>query len=1174
MHEEPIVAQLAAAPPPPPPASRAGCMIGGCLLIFVLFITVFVGAAGYGIYHAMRIANEGTAGEQARNEALRADLALSLNDQAKERVAAFSTEDSGVSAEELATLQALFDKVHEHRQKTLRANRSDLEQVFDFDAFQSRLFAWPESKSLNYFQRLGVTEQFRDHPVLDSMFDKFTIVHVDKRPDGQSAIVSGYVGLETGFHSEQRWLIVAHGSSWRVADSEMCDWGIWRSQMHARQMELAAKSPAVWNRFSAAADQVDRAGDLIQAGKTDQGLAELEQINYTQFDSALQDELRMRILQPTLYAGSPEKRLAIAQFQHPEQWPGAAYHSAHAYAALGNHRQAIAFGRKFMEQVGPTVGINQILLPCYEQLGDKRAQAAAYRHLLRVRPNDASSLAGLAKVTTDNAAEVIERLRKLPDPPPAASQVVLYLDVDEHKPAIDALLEFLQAEAPDSVSLLETKARLASMEEDYETAGELYLKAWKEHRHEESASRHCADFFSMMVSAERLEAAFDQAPDPAVALQFLANDYFFYGDYGVQEKPFRSILQKYREGHGDDVNVLAYEGKLLVQDKQYAEAEQRLRAALEKLPAEEAAEPGDEEVGLNRSDLHSQLATALLMQDRVAEAYETAAEIPNAAWTLFSQLDLTRAPHREHARKLVTLERARKPSEPWSGVMEATLLDAENKPAEAWTALPKTVPENDYALAWPVRNLAASLLVSGSVPLAQYSAMRPREVFFDLLVQRLAEEKQWDRVDELVHLEEDAFGRSDRVSAWEAELFYQRGQYKYVVTNVGLQSLNAQHLLEKYRGSYQRFANPVDRGLRSLIHLKDYDEALELARRVKHQPNGPVTWPVWIHLSQGNVDQAIAALKDQSDQTHYQFYYDSEFGPLARTPEALPLRQKAPPDLPTTVFWRRAELLLSQEVGWDEAKLTELARQALGADALAVELQGLQQQPAGTRIWRITRGPDTFLIFAGRQPSEPKEAQRQTPQDERLANALQTYQAWITIIPAREANEFKLPATVYPLAAALAGEHCLAVRIGDQGRMFVFDEPLRKTLQAPDAAKQLQRGGEMVSGWLMPDQDTSEEEQQVRPRQWLSLARRLAEQPPPENARVCARLQACGCREDVWLRIERLVGKPSRYSTLAVTPEQPSQLVPEIQPGEPYLVSSHSLYDFEYTQDGETVRGR
>ena len=55
----------------------------------------------------------------------------------------------------------------------------------------------------------------------------------------------------------------------------------------------------------------------------------------------------------------------------------------------------------------------------------------------------------------------------------------MYLDVDEQMPAIDMLLEFLQSQAPESLALLEAKARLAYQEEDYEKATALYLQAWK-----------------------------------------------------------------------------------------------------------------------------------------------------------------------------------------------------------------------------------------------------------------------------------------------------------------------------------------------------------------------------------------------------------------------------------------------------------------------------------------------------------------------------------------------------------------------------------------------------------------------------------------------------------------------------------------------------------------------
>src|SRR5437762_6853657 len=100
MNEPPIVAQLAA--PQTPPAPRVGCAIVGCLGVFLLLLAVVVGAASYGIYHVVRIANESSARQRAERQALQAELAEQSSEaagRADELVAAFSADDPGVSPE-------------------------------------------------------------------------------------------------------------------------------------------------------------------------------------------------------------------------------------------------------------------------------------------------------------------------------------------------------------------------------------------------------------------------------------------------------------------------------------------------------------------------------------------------------------------------------------------------------------------------------------------------------------------------------------------------------------------------------------------------------------------------------------------------------------------------------------------------------------------------------------------------------------------------------------------------------------------------------------------------------------------------------------------------------------------------------------------------------------------
>lgn len=1145
-------------------------MIAGCLGMFLLLIAMIVGAASYGIYQVAQIANQRSEQQQAVQEALQAELAEQSSTwpgRFQGIIAAFSADEPGVPEQELAALQAFFDKVYEQREVT--AESGDLTELLDFDTFTNRVLAWPEGTSLNYLERQAAIKDFRDSKLLSWLNAPFTIVHVSKQSDGQSAIVSGYAGLQAGASMEQRWLLVAHGNGWRVADAEICDWGCWRSQLHARHLQAAYRSPLDWDRFEAAIERIRSANELIEAGKMDEAAKELEQVEYSSIDSTLQDEVRMRLLQSMTSMGVPEKRLEVAQqFQRPEQWPGARFAIAQANADLGRHQEAIEAGRKYMAQVGPTLTINQVLLPCYEAAADGASQAEAYRHVLRVLHDDASALAGLAKLAGDDAAETIQRLQKTSDPPKTAAEVVQYLNIDEHAAAINGLIAFLEREAPHSLALLETKAQRAYQDEEYEVSAGLYLDAWQANRKGEAASRLCASYFAAMIAAEQLDAALDRAPDVQAALHFLAGDYFYGGDHGIEQEHVRAALKKYQAEQGEDKNVLAYEGKLLLDEKRYADAEAKLSAALQQLPKSESETDGSESE-LDRSDLVSSLAAALLAQDRVEQAFETSAsEQENAGWILLSQLDLSQPSQRDQARKLIALERARAPASPWSGVMEATLLEAEQKPAEAWAALPKTAADVNYIQIW-IRNLAARLLVKGAAPLEQYTAISPAEEFFVDLAHHLKDEKDWDRLAQLIQLQQRARPDDPNLLGWQAELLYQRGQHDAVAQLLLPQGAQ---LLEKRHFDYARDGNPTDRLLRSLILLQRYDEALALVQQGRQLSN-PALWQARVHLARGDVEQAVDILDSAADRSQHQLYNDPDFGHLARAPAALPLRRQVPPRFPAPTTWRRAELLLSQGVAWDAASLTSLARHALGSDASATELKDLHT-PAGSSAWKITTGSQTLLVFAGLRSDDVDEEARTIPDNAQLARAVEEHRAWIAIVPSGEVTEAELPETVYKLTAALAGENCLAVRLSDLHRAFVYDAQLQETLKATDATKQLEQRGEQLAGWFVPEPEMLRDPQRVRARQWLAFARRMAEQPPPDNPRVCVRVQVCGCWEDVWLSVERLDSAPNRYAQFVATVEQPSLLVPELQPGEPYFLATSELHDFQYTQDGVTTRGR
>jgi tetratricopeptide (TPR) repeat protein len=1166
MSEEPLLAEIVT--PQPPSAPKVGCAILGCLGSFLLLLAIIVGAGGYCVYLFVQVANEQTAREREAQQALQAESS-SAPQRTAEIVAAFSAEQPGVPPEELAQLQAIFDKALQYHDRA--GNAPEIAEVFDTVRFCDRIMACPETQSLNYFQKQSARAEFGDSKVLAWLTDKLTIVHVARREDGL-VVVSGYVGLESNSSLEQRWLLTKHGNSWRIVDCEMCDWGCWRTQLHARHLQMVYTSSSGWERFDRATDQINRANDFLDQGDTDRALAELERVDFGRMDALLADELRIRTLQVLGNWSPAEKRLKIAQaVQQPEHWPRAAFSLAEAHADLGNHQAAVESAKKYMAQVGPTWGINQLLLTSYEQLGDKPALATAYRHILRVRPQDFSSLAGLIGAGAE-MTEIMERLKKLPDPLEGAANIVwqlAYSDDSGADEATKALLEFLEREGKDSLPLLETKARLAYRDDDYPAALEFYLAAWKAHRDGEAGSRLCTSYFEAAIAAEQVEKAFEQAPDQRAALRFLANDYLYWQEYGVEKETLAAALQTYRQQQGDDAHTLTYVGKLELEDKQYAQAGQHLREALQRLPVDAPATGEYDDDYLDREDLAASLGTALLKQGRVEEAYQTAiAEASDAGWRLISQLNLSEERQREQAAQLVSLQRARKPGDPWTGLMEAKLLDAQQKPLEAWEALPKNVPESDYALDWPARNLALKLLSSGSVPLARYADVSPPEKMFQLLAQHLAHEEKWELLPELLRLEEES-GRKENLVPWQVELLFHRKEYQ---TLTELAESHVASWLDENPQSYQQSGSVFDRLVRSLVQLQRYDDALRIVQQYKQHLSNAAVWEARVELARGNIDQAIEVLDREADRSQYQLYNDPDFGRLARAPEVLPLRQKIPPALPNLSTWRRAELLLSQSVSWDDDALTALTREALGSDAQVQELRDLQR-PEGTRVWRLVRGDESFLVFSGPRSNDTTPEPGQLPDDPRIVQAISSHQAWIVVVPTGEISDAELAPVFYPLAVSLAGEHCLAVRFSDSGRTMAWDDDLKALLQSENLQEQLSTRGDEALGWLVREPEKRSERRPVRAPKWRDFSQRLAQQTPPESARVCLKLPALGCTEELWLRVLRIDGEPSRYPQFVVTPEKNSLLLPELQPGEPYLAAAYQLHDFEYSEGGVTQRG-
>jgi hypothetical protein len=1166
MSNAPIEAEVlpspfpSAAPPPQGPSGRKVGVLLGCLGVFLLVMTAVIGAAGYGVWQVVQIAQQEAARQQERRSGQLASEASS-SARSAEIVAAFSADDTGVDPDQLQEIQQLFDDALKVKDKP--ASSPEVSRLFDIDTFVQRFNDWPDGVGLSYLVREQARRELREGELLSWLSGKMKVVHVDVRDDGESAIAYGYDGLEQGVSNEQRWLLVRKNNRWLLADSELCDYGRWRSQMQARHYRFATRG-RIWDAFDAVGTQASQAQDLLENGETEKAERLALQVDVARVDRELQDEVRMRLVH-ILLSCSDEAALRVArQFNDPGQWPGANFAIAHAEARLKHWPEAIAAAERYMQQVGPTVGICQVLLSVYEAQLDEDGMARMRRHLLRVQPDDAMHLARLAELNDAGATEVVERLQKLPNGAKTALEVVRYIDHDLHAEAVEAMLQFLERTAPNSAELEEARAQVARDRGDTAGAAKIYVQAWEKHRDDaELAERFSNGYLYAMAGEEKFQELAAEAPDPLAAVRFLASDFFDEQEYDVPLAALKTALERCRATASQDPVFLWNDGRVLLEDKQYAQAERQLQAAWQKL----AIQNDDE--SLDRDSLAGAIAKSQLKQGRIEEAYNTVQLKATGAWELFAELDLKSEEERKVASTLALLHRQQKPQDPWAALMDAQLLAAQEKYEQAWQATPKSIPdEGGPGLAYQVRNLQADLLVKKHVPLSYCGSLADSDKLLPFVANRLADEQDWQRLSELVLAEERA-GRtsSDPWLAWWTEMKFQNGELQEIVSRLEPQAAD---LAEKSTFSYRAdgVGDPFDRLMRCLLRLGRYERTIQLAGQPRKYGQRDRVWLIWANLAAGNVAGAAAAA-DADGVYGHRVYRDREFGPLARAPNAQPLREKLPPDLPQAEFWQHSELLYSEPPGWDEVALTAAVQEALGETASVESLSEFLQSPGATS-WQVTTGKEAFIIVSGERASSsdevrPRHRRADQPghaeENEALLKALHDYRGWTRLVPL-QADEVDSTATCR-LLAALAGEHCLAIRVNQDSRAIPYGDAARSALTSDKPAVELRKLGIPYFGWLVPPEKGEVERRTPEFwKAWMAFVRRLA-QGPIEGARVRVRLEVGPCREEVSLRVVRLRGTPGRYCNLVVVADGPARLAPGIAPSEPYLLPSHLVQAIE-----------
>ncbi|MDX1947308.1 MAG: hypothetical protein SFU86_18040 [Pirellulaceae bacterium] len=1169
MEEPPIVAELVSGPPNYSARTGSGVRVGfgllGCLGLAVALVVLIAGGVVYSAYRMINVERTRFAATQARQREMLAQADNSPQ-RAAEIVAAFSADERGVSAAELARIQTLFDTAFAVKDR--KASHPTVARLFDLDAYLERLFAWPEMQGFSRLERSAIRTELADSEALNWLVGKLRVAHVAVPPGGQTATVYGYPEFEGGaLGSEQRWQLKRAAGGWRICDAELCEQARWRSQMQARHFRYAYRQPAQWSIFNSVCEQIETASQQMAEGNWGAGERQLLAIDLAALDPGLGDELRMRMLNASEVRPAGARLTIARQVETPDEWPQAWLAIAQGEAENRNWAAVIEAGERYIARVGPTPSVCRALLSAHDGRDDDAGRAAMCRHILRVHPEELHTLAALASSGPEETADAIRRASALPEGLDKTVQLLAYLDDDEQPEVSDAVVDHLGKTAADSPQLAEARANLASRRGDSAAAAAILLAAARQPTADAEVRERLADqYFLSMLESEQLPEGIRAWPEPLQALDFAAEDYFFGGDYGATLKNVRQALARAAAAYPDELRVKFYEAKLLVHDEKLAEAEERLVALLPKLPEESA------EIFANREEVLSELTRVRLLLGRAEEAYRTQPQDASRPfWWSLSSLDLEQASHRETIRRVLDLHRQTAPQEAWCNMLEAELLEREQESRRAWALVPPLLSESADLPAYRVGTLVGKLLGAGQIPLAEYEQLADRGNVFPQLARQLANQKAWPALKEIIAIEQ----RSQAVSAeawrpWLAEVLFQQGELEQLTQQLEPHAGELAAATRYYY--YDDVGSGYDRLLRALMRLKRYDRVLEL---VGSQPaaNRDSAWLIWANLAAGRVAEATKVALEPENSSSHLLYQDDDFAPLLWQDDALSVRKQRPPALPLEDYSRRLEVISRNPAPWTDETLAAAAKAALGGDAQIARLTGMEG-PAGVVGWRVRAGKQSWLIVAGpRAPDSADEDEEPLPMSADLRQALDDHQSWLTMTPQLPPDEPADLATSYRLLAELATGEPLAARIAQHSRVFAIDESSRAVLRDPARHGELKSLGAEHFSALAPHSTTTWARGPADYwRRWLAFTRRV-EQGTALEARVCVRVECCGLHEDLWLSATKLEGQPGRFCTLVVAADAPSQLLPPSAAGELFTVS-FAVRDFEEQIDGQMVRGR
>lgn len=1122
---------------PPPPRRQHSKLVLVFMGLGLLSLLFLCGGVGYSLYVALSGEAQPTVEEQAL-------LARTFAEDTVELVAALDgkwhVDASHANHREVRRLLRDLERASESY------DSEAIENLVDWPAHMLRFSASYRFPIESVFDRIELNDAAKRNFDLPDEASDFRICHiVEQSPD--VLYVYTYAGAGTLQHCPYLFHVRRAGGVWKLVDWCEIPERMWESEKNGlgvgpTQGDLEGDGQRYFVEVLVQSDPLidegtqQEAADVLRRAEGIAGLPALRNQN-----------LHLLAVRWYLLNDNAEAKRLLEQSVDADAYPWVHHLAAKIAHDERRYDDALAAIGHYERTAGTHQELTLLKLQCQVQLKQTAAAAETALAIVRYAPEDFSHLwQVLAHIPSDRLPELMALLPPGSESRENLARAARRLLYDEKVDEYQAVRDYVASQAPGTSTLLSLDAQLLHYRGELEKALAKHQEIIDLAEDEESRSAARYQYVTLALELYRPLEVYERSNERREILELLVDE-IEYGDGLITMPQLAPLVARHRELEPDDPNLPWYAAMVAIDQQAWPTALEEITRALGQ--REEAVESQDDdgEEDYRTTELKRRLLEVRCELGQALDAYRDAEDADETYRTLAANLE-----RRQDWQTLRALSALHSPrgDDLWVRYYQLRSEEAEAMQAQdarrwgsllnAYRHLLRDNESSETIYPYYLESRIEELSLEHESWQAVLANDPEAETQLPTLLARLKREGDRQAVQEFLAEVRVKFPENDLAFSEELNTLWEARDFRGVVQRLKDWNWNQSNQF------VSQYVWP-ERIVLSHLALGEADEAREVIRAQENLAHLQLA----VLLAAGDAAGLRTHLAEHADELYLTIPVDAEWlrvpaiATFVGSEAYRELREEFPHAVEATYVSQHGLVFFPQVMTWTpESIRTRLAHVGLGD----VTVQALPQPPLVRPTFRLQTTGGAYLVSCGGEPfGTVNQLQRENGYiAPAFGKAFESHQSWVAINPGGELLQDN-DAMFFRILAALSEEgSALWASPAEVGRLAIPLTPALSQKLIADPVQLRAMATTTSSVWISYWMEDDEHAWTATP--WRARCQEAAR--GGASGRIKVRLARGSAREEHWLELVRVIGKPWGNYEIVGRLEAASILEPSLSAGD------------------------